>query len=128
MKDPHDGERKVAEVWWWGQSKDAISNFPDRVKVNLGYSLRLLQRGDEPTDYRPLPSVAKGLFELRDQDKDGWYRVIYLSRTNDVIHVVHAFQKDTREIPENQKTVARQNLKAVRSYQREEKKHAKRKK
>jgi phage-related protein len=68
------------------------------------------------------------LFELRDQDKDGWYRVIYLSRTDDVIHVVHAFEKNSREIPESEKAVARQNLKAVKSYLREEKKSAKRKK
>ena len=96
--------------------------------MNLGYSLRLLQWGEEPMDYRPLPSVGKGLFELREQDKDGWYRVIYLSRTNDCIHVVHAFEKDSREIPENEKEVARQNLSAVTAYLREEKKRAKRKK
>jgi phage-related protein len=112
---------------WWGQSLDAISKFPDDVKVNLGYSLRLLQWGEEPIDYRSLSSVEKGLFELRDRDKDGWYRVIYLSRTNDVIHVVHAFEKDSREIPENEKAVARQNLKAVEAYLLEEKKRAKRK-
>jgi phage-related protein len=112
---------------WWGRSKEAISGFPYDVKVNLGYSLRLLQQGEEPTDYRSLSSVEKGLFELRDRDKDGWYRVIYLSRTNDVIHIVHAFEKDSREIPENEKAVARQNLKAVEAYLLEEKKSAKRK-
>jgi len=96
--------------------------------MNLGYSLRLLQWGEEPMDYRPLPSVGKGLFELREQDKDGWYRVIYLSRTNDCIHVVHAFEKDSREIPENEKEVARQNLSALTAYLREGKKRAKQKK
>jgi phage-related protein len=44
------------------------------------------------------------------------------------IHVVHAFEKDSREIPENEKEVARQNLSAVTAYLREEKKRAKRKK
>ena len=127
MTDPQ-GLRKTAIIMWWGKSLDVLSSFPDRVKMNLGYSLRLLQWGEEPMDYRPLPSVGKGLFELREQDKDGWYRVIYLSRTNDCIHVVHAFEKDSREIPENEKEVARQNLSAVTAYLREEKKRAKRKK
>jgi phage-related protein len=127
MTDPQ-GLRKTATIMWWGKSLDVLSSFPDRVKMNLGYSLRLLQWGEEPMDYRPLPSVGKGLFELREQDKDGWYRVIYLSRTNDCIHVVHAFEKDSREIPENEKEVARQNLSAVTAYLREEKKRAKRKK
>jgi phage-related protein len=124
----HRDERKTATVMWWGKSKDVLSDFPDEVKVNLGYSLRLLQWGEAPTDYRPLPSVANGLYELRDQDKDGWYRVIYLSRSNDVIHVVHAFEKDTLKMPEHEKEVARQNLKAVKLYLREEKKRAKREK
>ena len=127
MTDPQ-GLRKTATIMWWGKSLDVLSSFPDRVKMNFGYSLRLLQWGEEPMDYRPLPSVGKGLFELREQDKDGWYRVIYLSRTNDCIHVVHAFEKDSREIPENEKEVARQNLSAVTAYLREEKKRAKRKK
>jgi phage-related protein len=127
MTDPQ-GLRKTATIMWWGKSLDVLSSFPDRVKMNLGYSLRLLQWGEEPMDYRPLPSVGKGLFELREQDKDGSYRVIYLSRTNDCIHVVHAFEKDSREIPENEKEVARQNLSAVTAYLREEKKRAKRKK
>ena len=127
MTDPQ-GLRKTATIMWWGKSLDVLSSFPDRVKMNLGYSLRLLQWGEEPMDYRPLPSVGKGLFELREQDKDGWYRVIYLSRTNDCIHVVHAFEKDSREIPENEKEVARQNLSAVTAYLREEKKRAKQKK
>jgi phage-related protein len=127
MTDPQ-GVRKTATIMWWGKSLDVLSSFPDRVKMNLGYSLRLLQWGEEPMDYRPLPSVGKGLFELREQDKDRWYRVIYLSRTNDCIHVVHAFEKDSREIPENEKEVARQNLSAVTAYLREEKKRAKRKK
>ena len=121
------GEHKPeAAVMWWGQSKEVVSGFPDEVKQNLGYALRLLQWGEEPPDYRPLSSVGKGLFELRDQDKDGWYRVVYLSRTQDVIHVVHAFEKDTREMPEKEKEVARQNLKHVRAFIQEQKEHAKR--
>jgi phage-related protein len=122
------GYGTTAEVWWWGQSKKVLSAFPKKIKKNLGYALRQLQWGEEPTDYRPLPSVAKGLFELRDSDDDGWYRVIYLSRTNDVIHVVHAFEKDDRKLPEREKNIARQNLKAVNAYLREEKKRAKPKK
>ena len=117
-----------AEVWWWGRTKDIVSSFPPEVRRNLGFALRQLQWGEAPADYRPLPSVGKGLFELRDQDEAGWYRIIYLSRTNDVIHVVHAFEKDTAKMPEQEKKVAQQNLKKVRAYLLEEKRHAKRKK
>jgi len=123
-----DHPTNEAEVWWWGKTKEVVSGFPNGVKRNLGFALRQLQWGEEPADYRPLASVGKGLFELRDQDDSGWYRIIYLSRTDDVIHVVHAFEKDTAKIPEQEKRVAQQNLKKVHAYLLEERKRAKRKK
>jgi phage-related protein len=124
----NDRATNEAEVWWWGKTKEVVSDFPIEVKRNLGFALRQLQWGEEPADYRPLPSIGKGLFELRDQDEAGWYRIIYLSRTNDVIHVVHAFKKATAKTPEQEKKVAQQNLKKVRAYLLEEKRHEKRKK
>jgi phage-related protein len=127
MSKPSATHKAEAWIMWWGNSREIISAFPHEVKQNLGYALRLLQWGEEPPDYRPLPSVGKGLFELRDRDKDGWYRVIYLSRTDDVIHAVHAFEKDSRKMPERDKETARQNLKDVHRYIREQRKYAKEK-
>jgi phage-related protein len=73
---------KDAAIAWEGDSKEVISSFPDEVKYNLGFDLRLLQQGQQPTDYRPMSSVGPGVFELRDQDERTWYRVIYLSRVS----------------------------------------------
>jgi phage-related protein len=120
--------QKAASIFWWGQSKDVLSGFPDNVKRNLGFSLRRLQQGEEPSDYRPLPGIGKGLFELRDQDESGWYRVVYLSRIDDVIHVVHAFEKDSLEIPKKDVKTIQQNCKRVNAYMLEEKKRAKQQK
>src|SRR2546425_5293172 len=88
-----------AVVAWEGDSKEVISSFPDAAKQNLGFQLRLLQQGQQPTDYRAMSSVGPGVFELRDQDERAWYRVIYLSRVRDVIHVLHCFEKRSRETP-----------------------------
>jgi phage-related protein len=96
------------------------------VKQNLGYQLRLLQKGERPLDYRPVASIGSGVFELREEDKRGWYRVIYLSRTNDVIYVLHCFEKKSREIPKNDAEIAKQRLKWVKARIAEERKHAKR--
>ncbi|MFZ3213087.1 MAG: type II toxin-antitoxin system RelE/ParE family toxin [Terriglobales bacterium] len=82
-------ENPDAEIAWEGNSKEVISSFPDEVKQNLGFQLRRLQRGEGPTDYRPMPSIGQGVFELRDADERAWYRVIYLSRVKNVIHVLH---------------------------------------
>jgi phage-related protein len=120
------GVPKDAVVAWEGDSKEVISLFPDEVKQNLGFDLRLLQQGQQPTDYRPMSSVGPGVFELRDQDERAWYRVIYLSRIRNVIHVLHCFEKRSRQTPLKEINVARQRLKAVRARMIQEKKHGER--
>jgi phage-related protein len=114
---------KDAAIAWEGDSKEVISSFPDMAKYNLGFDLRLLQQGQQPTDYRPMTSIGPGVFELRDQDERAWYRVIYLSRVRGVIHVLHCFEKRSSETPMKEINTARQRLKAVRARMIEEKKH-----
>lgn len=106
-----------------GDSKEVISAFPNAVKQNLGFQLRLLQQAQKPTDYRPMPSIGPGVFELREQDERSWYRVIYLSRHRDVIHVLHCFEKKSRETPRKEITTARQRLQLVRMRMAEEKRY-----
>jgi phage-related protein len=114
---------KDAIIAWEGDSKEVISCFPDEAKQNLGFDLRLLQQGQQPTDYRPMSAVGPGVFELRDQDERAWYRVIYLSRVRDVIHVLHCFEKRSRQTPMREINLARQRLKTVRARVTQEKKH-----
>lgn len=47
---------------------------------------------------RPLPSIAKGLHELRLSGKRGEYRVFYIIRVGDAIYVLHATEKKKNEI------------------------------
>ena len=117
--------RKEAVIAWEGDSLGVMRRFPDEVKQNLGHQLRLLQRGERPTDYRPVATIGPGVFELRDQDERAWYRVIYLSRVRDVIHILHCFEKKSREIPRKDVQLAQQRLKAVRAWIEEQRKHAK---
>ena len=106
-------ERKYALVAWEGRSKETLQSFPDQVKQNLGFQLWQLQEGRQPSDYRPLTSIGLGVFELRDQDERGWYRLVYLSRIADVIYVLHCFEKKSREMPRREFETAKRRLKAV---------------
>jgi len=118
---------KDAVIAWEGDSKEVLSSFPGAAKRNLGFDLRLLQQGEQPMDYRPITSIGPGVFELRDQDERAWYRVIYLSRVRDVIHVLHCFEKRSRETPTREIRTARQRLKGVRTRMAQEKKYGERK-
>jgi phage-related protein len=117
---------KDALIAWEGDSKDVVSSFPEEARQNLGFQLRLLQQGQQPTDYRAMGAIGPGVFELRDQDERAWYRVIYLSRIRDVVHVLHCFEKRSRETPAREINTARLRLKAVRARMIEEKKLGKR--
>lgn len=112
-----------ATVAWEGDAREILQSFPDGVRQNLGFQLWQLQLGEKPTDYRPLPSVGTGVFELRDQDERAWYRVIYLSRIDDVIYVLHCFEKKSREMPKRDFDTARRRLRAVKARLAEKKKH-----
>jgi phage-related protein len=106
-------EPSIATVAWEGDSREVLQSFPDDVRQNIGFQLWQLQQGEKPTDYRPLPSVGAGVFELRDQDQRAWYRVVYLSRIDDVIYVLHCFEKKSREMPRRDFARAKQRFKAV---------------
>jgi len=117
---------KYGTVVWEGDSREVLQSFPEDVRQNLGFQLWQLQQGEKPSDYRPLPSIGTGVFELRDQDERAWYRVVYLSRINDVIYVLHCFEKKSRKMPRRDFEKAKQRLKAVKARLAEEKKHEKR--
>ena len=112
-----------ATVAWEGDSREVLQSFPEGVQQNLGFQLWQLQLGEPPTDYRPLPSVGTGVFELRDQDERAWYRVAYLSRIDDVIYVLHCFEKKSREMPRRDFETARRRLRAVKARLVEKKQH-----
>src|ERR1700741_2628498 len=112
---------KLAEIVWEGDSKEVLRSCPEAVIQNFGFELWQLQQGERPNNYRPLPSIGTGVFELRDQDERAWYRLIYLYRINEVIYVLHCFEKKSREMPRRDFEKARQRLKAVKARLAEQK-------
>jgi phage-related protein len=57
------------EILWEGDSKEILSAFPPEVKSTFGFSLRRMQNGELPRcGVRPVPSVGKGVWELKTDD------------------------------------------------------------
>lgn len=52
---------------------------------------------------KPLPSIYKGLHELRLNYRDGIYRIFYIFKVKDVIFVLHATKKKTQKIDKKTK-------------------------
>lgn len=57
----------------------------------------MVQAGRKPSDFKPIPSVGPGAYEIRVQDESGAFRVIYAAKFEHTVYVLHAFQKKTRK-------------------------------
>jgi phage-related protein len=97
----------VKPVRFLGDSLKRMREFPRSARIDLGYQIYRIQSGQQPADFKPMPSVGSGVEEIRVRDASGAYRVIYTARLADAIYVLHAFQKKTRATSKQDIEVAR---------------------
>jgi phage-related protein len=117
----------TAELHFEGDSLEVLSAFPDEVKRSLGFSLRQLQIGREPTSpTRGMRSIGAGVYELKEADERAWYRVIYLSRIENRIYVLHCFEKEGRKTDRRDLAIASRRLTLVKQRLQEQKSNEKR--
>jgi len=79
-----------------GDSLKCLREFPQEARHDVGYQLDKVQRGEQPADFKPMPTIGAGVEELRIRDDTGAYRVIYTARRSDAVYVLHAFQKKSQ--------------------------------
>lgn len=79
-----------------GDSLKCLREFPVDARQDVGYQLDKVQRGQPPDDFKPMPSIGKGVEEVRVWDESGTSRVVYTARLADAVVVLHAFQKKTQ--------------------------------
>ena len=115
-------EQKLAAVVWEGDTRQVVRGFPKGVRGKFGADIFNLQRGERPLSFRPMPSVGKGVMELKQQDNAGWYRIIYLSRVGDTLYMLHAFRKQSAKTSKNDLAVAKARLRDVLEAIQEENK------
>ena len=83
-------------VRFLGDSLKRLREFPKDVRQDAGRQLDRVQRGRQPDDFKPMPSIGRGVEEIRVRDDADAFRVIYTARLADAVYVLHAFQKKTR--------------------------------
>jgi phage-related protein len=83
--------------------------FPKEVHHLAGRELMLVQIGREPNHWRPMPSIGKGVNELRI--KIGQiFRVFYIAKFPTAVYVLHAFEKKDEKTPKADLDIARDRL------------------
>ncbi len=79
----------------------------------LVINLDKVQRGDQPDDFKPMPTIGKGVEEIRVSDPTGAYRVIYLARRAEAVYVLHAFHKKSQATPRKDLEIAKGRFRQI---------------
>ena len=105
-------------VRFLGDSLQCLRDLPVDARQDAGYQLDKVQRGLQPDDSKPMPTIGKGVEEIRIRDDSGIYRVIYTARFADAVFVLHAFEKKTQRTSQRDIEVAKTRFKAMKRDRR----------
>jgi phage-related protein len=95
-----------------GSSLDDLRDFPDEARRAIGFELRAVQDGLDPSDWKPMQSIGPGVREIRIHVLGEW-RVIYVVKLRQAVYVLHAFQKKTQKTGRSDIDLARKRYKQI---------------
>jgi phage-related protein len=99
-------------VTWMGSAKrDLVACAPD-VRQVVGRELERVQRGADPTDWKPMASVGPGAREIRVH-VGGERRVVYVATFPEAVYVLHVFEKKTRKTSKRDLALGQQRYEAM---------------
>ena len=78
---------------WVGSSLNDLRGFPEAVQSEMGYALDVAQKGGKHPSAKPWKGQEPGVFELVENHDGDTYRAVYTVRFEEVVYVLHAFQK-----------------------------------
>lgn len=79
-----------------GSAKEDLAAFAADAKREAGFDLWQVQLGLMPRDFKPMPTVGAGAYEIRVKVGTQW-RVIYVANRADAVYVLHCFQKTSHK-------------------------------
>jgi phage-related protein len=102
-----------------GRSRFDLKEFPDRVQRTIGHALWGVQEGEVPPSAKPLKGFGSAkVWELRENDPSGTYRVVYVVEFKGLVAVLHAFQKKSKSgiaTPQHEVELIKQRLADARA-------------
>ena len=101
-------------VVFLGDSLSRLREFPESARATAGFQLHQLQRGLDPDDWKPMGTIGPGVREIRIREASGAFRVIYVTRLEDRVLVLHTFQKKTQKTAQKDIDLAAARLRAWR--------------
>jgi len=103
----------MREISFHGTSKNDLRVFPSDARGEAGYQLNKVQQGLEPSDWKPMLNIGPGVCEIRIREESGQYRILYVAKFADAVHVLHAFQKKTQRTAKVDIDLAKKRYKEI---------------
>jgi phage-related protein len=100
----------MKSVQFLGNALKCLRDFPEDARQDAGYQIDKVQRGEQPDDFKPMPTIGKGVEEIRVWDESGTYRVVYTARLANAVIVLHAFQKKTQTTSKRDIDIAKERF------------------
>jgi len=95
-----------------------VRAFPVEARREAGYQLHLLQQGEAPDDWKPMPVVGPGTIEVRIHVGTE-HRVFVVSKFEEAIYVLHAFDKTSQRTSQHDVDLARQRYRDLLAERRQ---------
>ncbi|MEO8501019.1 MAG: type II toxin-antitoxin system RelE/ParE family toxin [Vicinamibacteria bacterium] len=114
---------KERPVQWIGNSKKDLMELPTHVRRFFGHALHFAQKGGQHGAAKALKGFGgAGVIEVVENDAGGTYRAVYTVKFEEVVFVLHCFQKKSRsgiETPKEHMHLIRARLKVAEAFIRE---------
>lgn len=110
----------MRDLFWMGDSKKQLLEFPVDVRKKIGYTLREVQAGETPDKIKPLRGFS-GVYEIAREHTGDAYRAVYVVNLGEFVYVLHCFQKkSTRGIktPKKEIDLIRRRLNMAKKHAR----------
>lgn len=101
------------DILWVGSSYEDLLAFPVGVRKQAGFQLGKIQVGLESDDWKPFGEVGAGVQEIRLRDRSGAYRIMYIAKFDEVVYVLHCFQKKTQATSSRDKEIAKRRYQSI---------------
>lgn len=105
-------------IYWIGTSKQDIAKFPQDAKRKAGFQLKAVQRGNSPTDFKPMSIIGKGVEEIRIKTGEA-YRIFYLARFAEAVYVLHAFNKKAQKTAKKDLEIGKQRYQTTIEFRKQ---------
>jgi phage-related protein len=87
----------VKPIDWRGTSKKVLLSLCYEVKKTAGFELHRVQYGLEPRHWKPRNDLGSGIVEIRIDNDNNQYRIMYVATFVESVYVLHCFTKKTQK-------------------------------